>query len=127
MWRTNGFERPAAGNALAAKPVLGLPEVQPALLDDVPHTAGSSARCRRSVPAACRRSSDSLDPQELMMEFLLDDEDDEVFDDEDFDEDAEVTKISTISTKATRTRKRPGRSAHLDFVGRSTYTGRVST
>jgi len=51
MWRTDGFERPGAGNALAAKPVLGLPEMQPSLLDDVSVAAG---RCPRSRAAPRR-------------------------------------------------------------------------
>ena len=54
MWRTDGFERPGAGNALAAEPVLGLPEMQPSLLDDVSVAAG---RCtgRRAAPRRRRQ------------------------------------------------------------------------
>jgi len=86
---------------VAAEPVLGVPQVQPSLLDDVSNAAGRSA-CRRHT--ACRRRHGSrragsrqagrrrvvaLRESGYSMDFLLDDEDDEVIDDEDFDEDSE--------------------------------------
>lgn len=100
MWRTNGSQRSGAGNALATEPVLGVPEVQPALLDNVSVAAWcraghSSARRRRggsrcaSPGARCaRRAPRRQTGLTGSMDFLLDDEEDEeVFDDEDFDQD----------------------------------------
>ena len=82
---------------MATEPVLGVPEMWPALLDHLPFAAGRggathSRYCRSACQARpshetgrikflCRSSMNNrLSP---------DDEDDEVFDDEEFDEDAD--------------------------------------
>jgi hypothetical protein len=72
---------------VAAKPVLGLPEVRPSLLDhlSVATRRGSSSTC------ATPESDHSIIAQVHAMNSRpdIDDEDDEVIEDEDFDEDGE--------------------------------------
>ena len=72
---------------MAAKPVLGLSEMRPPLLDDVPH----ATRCR-----SCRTGRRGKTPRRITVRrFPMntspsdDDEDEEVLEDEEFDEDAE--------------------------------------
>jgi hypothetical protein len=73
---------------MAAEPVLGMPEVRPTLLDDLPITA--RRRSSRGSPRdeARRRV---ISPRPVMnTSSNLSDEDDEVIEDEEFDEDAEL-------------------------------------
>ena len=138
MWRTDGFERPGARNALAAEPVLGLPEVQPSLLDNVSVAAGRCAgrgatprRCRQGsagTAGCCATGSQTGDHGRVAsstsgisgysMDFLLDDEDDEVFDDEEFDEDSEDDEDAEDSDEDDEEEEETWQVAPcLDFVG----------
>src|SRR5690349_14429095 len=76
---------------MAAQPVLGVSEMRPPLLDDLPVTTRRRARRasgpRRRGQTGCRvifrAGPMNTSPSD-------DDEDDEVFDDEEFDENSEV-------------------------------------
>ena len=69
---------------MATEPVLGVPQVQPSLLDDLSFAARRCAS--RTSP---RRGSHGSGRQAGPRRMMLDDEDDEVFDDEDFDENSD--------------------------------------
>jgi len=90
MRRSDGFERSPSWYALAAKSVLGVPEVRPPLLDDIPH----STRLGPGGPSATAQAGHSLTSRNQAMKAMsdIDDEEDEVLEDEDFDEDAESDK-----------------------------------
>jgi hypothetical protein len=82
---------------MAAQPVLGVSEVRPPLLDDVPDSTGRGTRRASGAtgvcgPAGACQTSHPLIPRRLSMNAMPDDEpeDDEVTDDEDFDEDSDV-------------------------------------
>ena len=51
MRRSDGSAGPAGGDPVAAESVLGLPEVRPSLLDDLPHAA--RRRGRRPASRSC--------------------------------------------------------------------------
>src|SRR5688572_25170342 len=97
MRRSDGSERPAAWNAVATEPVLGVPEVWPALLDHLPFAAGRgggtrSRCCRGACQAGPSRETGRIKflcRSSMNNRLSPDDEDDEVFDDEEFDEDAD--------------------------------------
>ena len=84
---------------MAAEPVLGVSEMRPALLDDVPHTTGRgtprpSGTAGTCSPAGTCQASHSVNPRRLSMNAMPDDEpeDDEVTDDEDFDENSDLAE-----------------------------------
>jgi hypothetical protein len=84
--RSNGFARSAAGHSLAAQPVLGMPEVRPPLLDNLPHAAWRHAA--GSCPTAQARDFLTVGPA-MNAKPDIDDEEDEVLEDEDFEDDRE--------------------------------------
>ena len=85
--RADGSQRSGAGNSLAAQPVLGLPALRAALLDDLPLPARRSGRGRSR--AAQTRGRITLSFRRMNTSPDSDDEDDEILEDEEFDEDGE--------------------------------------
>jgi hypothetical protein len=75
---------------VAAESVLGMSEVRPPLLDDLPHAARRYGRRTTSHAGRCKTGSRIISAQAPMNTSpSADDEDDEVLEDEEFDEDAE--------------------------------------
>lgn len=78
---------------MAAESVLGLPEMRPPLLDDVSHaTRRRSRRGRGTICTRCSRETRSRinSRQAAMHTSPIEDDEDEVLEDEQFDEDAEA-------------------------------------
>ena len=75
---------------MAAQPVLGVSEVRPPLLDHLPITTRRRAR-RASGPCRCGQAGCRVIFVQVAMNTSpsADDEDDEVFDDQEFDEDSD--------------------------------------
>ncbi len=87
---------------MAAEPVLGMPEMWPPLLDNVPHATRSPRGCadagsrdlRSCVRGGSTRCRETHSPVIFLQAAMntspsADDEDDEALEDEEFDEDAE--------------------------------------
>ena len=75
---------------MAAESVLGMSEVRPPLLDDLPHAARRRSRRTGRHARPCKTGSRIISAQAPMNTSPSpDDEDDEVLEDEEFDEDAE--------------------------------------
>ena len=74
---------------MAAKSVLGVSEVRPALLDDLSHAA---RRGPGSPPTTTQTSDPVIAVRAMNLMPDIDDEEDEVFEDEEFDEDSELNE-----------------------------------
>ena len=74
---------------MATESVLGMSEVRPALLDDLSHTARRRRRRTGSHARRCETGSRINRAGHMNTSPGVDDEDDDVLEDEEFDEDAE--------------------------------------
>jgi hypothetical protein len=103
MRHADGHARSRSGHAVDARPVLGVPSLRPAFLDDVPAAeAESGDRTRETGAGACIMTpsyhfdDDDLDDSDEDDDF--EDEDDESDDEE--DEDDEETETWQVSIRS---------------------------
>jgi hypothetical protein len=114
--RPDGLARSGARNPVATEPVLGLSEVRPALLDNLPHPA----RCRSPLPGRRSQTAGGMTSVQGIPMFPSlhpDDEDDEVLEDEEFDEDAEADDEDDDLESDDEEEEETWQVSRLDFVG----------